>query len=312
MAGLTDRLSVAAVRFAQTLITSLPPASIGGVAWIAGSLWWCRDGRRRERIRQNLRAAFGTRYEGAEGRRMARRLFRNMIRVAIELFWFDRLLATRGQVDRHCTLHGDWPEPGEDNGVLFMGHLGNWELLVPVSRFHVGPLRPVARRIRNPGIERLATRSRGGPDRVIPKHGAYRDLVRSVREGWWVLVVGDQNAGRNALWIPFFGLPASTYETPARLALREGVPLDFVAVVRRPGGRFHFDLHRERMLERGEPRKDGATVQALTERLHARLEDWARKTPDQYNFLHRRWKDRPPVEPEGAYVPQYDHHRRES
>lgn len=317
MAGLADRLSMFSVRFAQTLLTSLPPRSIGGVAWVVGSLWWLRDGRRRKRIRENLRAAFGDRYQGAAGRRMARRLFRNMIRVGVEMFWFERLLASRRQVERRCTLHGDWPEGGVDpkpragdGGVLVAGHLGNWEALGPISRYHIGPMRPVARRIRIPGIEALATRSRGGDDRVIAKHGAYRDLVRSVREGWWVCVVGDQNAGRGGLWVPFFGLPASTYETPARLALREGMPLDFVAVIRRAGSALRFDVHRERLLGRGDAQRSPEVVEALTARAQARLEHYVRRTPEQYNFLHRRWKDRPEHEPDGAYVPQYDHRHK--
>ncbi len=312
-----DRLGAAGLRFAQTLVTSLPPRSIGGLAWIAGSLWWIRDARRRERIRQNLRAAFGDRIQGRAGRRMARQLFRNMIRVLVEMFWFERLLGTRRQVERHCTLHGDWPSPAAgpppvpgDATVFFEGHLGNWEVICPVARYFIGPMRPVARRIAVPAVDDLATRSRGGADRVIPKHGAYRDLVRSVREGWSVVIVGDQNAGRHALWVPFFGLPASTYETPARLALREGLPLDLVACIRRSGRAFHFDVYRERLLDPGCRNATPQAVQALTETAHARLEHWVRRTPEQYNFLHRRWKDRPASEPECAYVPQYDHRRK--
>lgn len=314
MARTANLLSLTAARVAQTVVCSLPPRSIEAVAWVMGSLWWCRDGRRRKRIAENLRTAFGDRYTGAAGRRMARRLFRNMMQVAVELFWFDRLLRTPRQIARRCTLHGDWPDgatptkpvPG-NGGVLFSGHLGNWEFLAPVSRHVIGPMRPVARRIRNPGLDALATHSRGGRDLVIPKHGAYRDLVRSVRAGWWVLIVGDQNAGRGGLWIPFFGLPASSYETPARLSLREGLPLDFIAVLRRPGKDLHFDIHRERLADQAPGQRRPEAVEALTSLAHQRLEHYVRKTPEQYNFLHRRWKDRPAVEPEGAYVPQYDH-----
>ena len=71
----------------------------------------------------------------------------------------------------------------------------------------------VVRPIENPAVDTWATQTRGGPDYVIRKHGAYRDLVRSVRDGWWVYIVGDQNAGLRGIFVPFFGLEASTWET---------------------------------------------------------------------------------------------------
>jgi KDO2-lipid IV(A) lauroyltransferase len=307
---LANHIGVGALRYMQAFARAWPPRGIATVAWIAGTLWWAYDGRRRRRARENLRTAFGPEPDRRTLSRRTVRVFRNMVRVSIEVMWFDRLLASPAQVERRCTFSGPWRR-GEPACVMFTGHVGNWEAIPRAVRHRSGPIRPVVRRIPNPAVDAWANRMRGGSDGVIFKHGAYRDLVRSLRDGYHVLIVGDQNAGLRGLFVPFFGVPASTWETPARLALREGAPLDLVVVLRRPGPDIQFEVHRERLAHAAPPGRRPDAVHALTATAHARLEAWVRRAPEQYNFLHRRWKDRPPGEASGAPVPQYDHHARD-
>jgi len=302
-------LSSSGIRLAVALARGLPPRSMGPLSWIVGSLWYAVDVRRRRRIAENLRVALGLR--GRNARALARQVFRNMARVPIELIWFERLLATPRQVDRRCTFHGPWPGPEDGPGILFLGHLGSWEVTMLAARRRLGDLRAVARAIGNPAVEELFTRARGGRSQLVAKHGGYRDLVRALRDGAWVGIAGDQNAGRHGIFVPFFGLLASTWETPGRLALKINVPVALAVALRRPGPDLYFDLHFEDL----PPFPPGAcgpeAVRALNAALQKRLERWVRRAPQQYNFLHRRWKDRPPGEAPNTSLPQYDHHRKD-
>lgn len=308
MTGARTFLGSAAVRGLAATVRSLPPRSIPGLAWLGGSVWYLVDRRRRKRIAENLRVAFGEDPTGRSHRPLARAVFRSMARVPIEVLWFERLLASPRQVHARLTAHGAWP-PARPAGVAWGGHLGNWEVLVRAVQGRLGRMRSVARRIDDPAIQDLVTRARGGRTEVIDKHGAYRDLVRTIRAGDWVGIVGDQNAGAQGPFIPFFGLEASMHEAPARLALREGVPLVALAAVRRPGATLAFDVHVEVLHAGGPPSRDPAAVTDLLTRMSRWLEGHVRAHPAQYNFLHRRWKDRPPGEAPGPHLPAYDHHR---
>ncbi len=289
-------------------VRSMPPRSLPSLAWLAGTVWYLLDARRRKRTAENLRVSFGDTLSVRARGQLAREVFRSMARVPLEVLWFERLLGSPRQLERRCTFHGTWPA-ARPAGVAWGGHIGNWELLVRAVQPRLGRMRSVARRIKDPAIQAIITGVRGGQSEVIDKHGAYRDLVRTIRDQAWVGIVGDQNAGTNGRFIPFFGLAASTYESPARLALREGVPLVLLAAIRRPGRELAFDIHAEVLREAGPRDRDLAAIEPLLGRMSAFLEGWARRHPEQYNFLHRRWKDRPPGEATGPHLPRYDHHR---
>ena len=297
------------VRLVVMLARSLPPTSIGPLSWIAGTGWWLYDARRRKRISENLRVAFGPALTLGTRRRLARRVFRNMARVPIEVLWFDRLLVTPAQVEQRCTFRGDWDVAGPRCGVLVGAHLGNWEVCIRAGRHRLGRFRTVVRPVGIPAIDDLITRIRGGADSILEKHGAYRGLLRSLRAGWWVGIASDQNAGASGEFLPFFGLAASTHVTPAHLALREGVPLYFLAALRRPGPELRFDVYLELLGSPAQRSANPETVRTLTGQVSSHLEAWVTRAPEQYNFLHRRWKDRPAGEAAGPHLPQYDHHR---
>lgn len=316
MSRLSHLFSAVTLRLARAVVCALPPHSLPTVARMVGLAWYAWDGRRRLRAAENLRVAFGPdRSEAATGR-FVRSVFCHMARVPLEVLWCDRLLRTDRQVRRRCRFHGDWPRAplttdDSQGGVVFFGHLGGWEVLIRVVRLRLGRFRVVVRSIDNSRVDALATHTRGGGDAVIRKRGARAELVDSLREGYWVGLAADQNAGLRGIFVPFFGLAASTWDTPARLALTEGVPLDLVTAVRGPGRELGFDVHRERVAAPRSGTPTDEQVAALTADLHARLEAWIRRTPEQYNFLHRRWKDRPPDETPGPHLPRYDHHRQE-
>ncbi len=116
--------------------------------------------------------------------------------------------------------------------------------------------------------------------------------------------LADQNAGRHGVFVPFFGLPASTYPFGAAVAVRYGLPVYFGAAVRRGRG-FRYDVvvKRYEVAPTADPEAD---ARRLLEAFHAQMEAWIRSAPEQYLWMHRRWRSRPPGEPAGPHLPVYD------
>jgi KDO2-lipid IV(A) lauroyltransferase len=298
------------LRLVELLLLGLPPrAALRAAEGVAGA-WWFFDRRRRARVAENLRIALGEPSDPAARRSLVRAVFRQMLRVPVEVLYFRRVAATSRAVDRLGPVRGDWEALGRDlgagrGGVLLSGHLGNWELPGRYLRLKGVPLRAVVRPIENPLVDGLAARSRGGPGRLIGKSGAVREIVRHLGSGGWIGMLIDQDAGRRGTFVPFFGLPASTRATPAVLALRLGVPVYVGTCLRRSGAGFRFEGRIARLAPPSGAARGPAAVGALLAEATSLLEGWVREAPDQYNWLHRRWKSRPAGEAPGTRIPAY-------
>lgn len=284
-------LSTLAVGLLDLLSRSLPPGWLFRLADASGSLMWALSPGRRRIVRENLRIAFGAELDARAGRRVGRAACRGLVRVAAEVAVADRLLGTQGGARKYLGFHGAWADLAAQHaagrgGIIVTAHLGNWEVGAFGVRHRGIPLRAMARPLGNPVLEAWLERRRGGADRLIAKTGGLKDVLRELKGGGWVAMLADQNAGRHGLFLPFFGLEASTFPTPAALAARVGAPLYLGVCLRRSGGQ-GFDIHLERL-------PDPVDVETATRDLNRLLEAWIRRAPGQYNWVHRRWKTRPP------------------
>ncbi len=177
-------------------------------------------------------------------------------------------------------------------GVLFAtAHLGNWELSAFAHALLSGPMHVVVRPLDNPLIDGLVARRRTlSGNRLIEKKEFARPILAALRRNEAVGVLIDQNAApENGVFVDFFGIPACASTGLARLAARSGA-----AVI--PG----FALWRgeeERYVLRfyppvemtGDASRDTAALQKVLEKV-------IREHPDQWLWIHRRWKTRPPGE----------------
>lgn len=261
---------------------------------------------RREVCLENLRLVYGDQMDDKTRRRVARRSLQHLVRVFVEAAWIRRLLHTPGQRRRRLGLKGDWASLRADvatgrGGLIVAGHVGNWEVGARALRTAGGlPLRVVVRTLDNPALNVLATEARGGAPVLIRKKGGMRDILRALRRGDWVAMAVDQNAGYHGEFVPFLGVPASTFPTPAVLADRLGVPIYIGVCLRDPTRRFAFDVHVERV-----PAGAPGDVPATLARIHERLEPHIHAVPEQYVWCHRRWKTRPPDALPGPAEPDY-------
>ena len=283
----------------EAVTAVLPVRVVLSLAMTAGALWWWLAPGRRRIVHQNLEIAFGDTYDKKARARIGRQSCQGLVRIFAEVAVMRRLLGPRDQKSPRLGYHGDI-EAGEADratgtgGLLVTAHLGNWEMAAEAARRRGLELKSVAREVQDSSLfEAWLTRQRGGADSVIHKTGGTREVMRTLKEGGIVAVVADQNAGRHGIFVPFFDLPASTFPTPAALALRLDVPLYFAFCLRRPGLE-GFDVTIEKVHSPDPALDRAAAIRAMTEDVTRRVEKAIRRAPEQYAWVHRRWKTRPP------------------
>lgn len=178
-------------------------------------------------------------------------------------------------------------------GVLFAtAHLGNWELSAFAHALLSAPMHVVVRPLDNPLIDRLVARRRTlSGNRLIEKKEFARRILAALRRNEAVGVLIDQNASlENGVFVDFFGVPACAAAGFARLAAHSGA-----AVI--PGFAL-WSAEEGRFVLRFYPPVDmTGDVEKDTAALHKVLEEVIRRYPDQWLWIHRRWKTRPPGAP---------------
>ncbi len=185
--------------------------------------------------------------------------------------------------------------------ILFTGHVGAWELSSFALSLFGYPLSFLVRRIDNPKIETLveARRARLG-NRTIDKRSAAREMFQMMRDGGTLGILVDLNTlDREGIFVDFFGVPASTTFMLAKLALRTGAAVLPVFVPWDPERR-RFLLKIDEPLSVEQSGDDEEDVRRLTQLFTGVVEKYVRRYPDQWLWIHRRWKTRPPGEP-GIY-----------
>jgi KDO2-lipid IV(A) lauroyltransferase len=184
-------------------------------------------------------------------------------------------------------------------GVLFLtGHMSAWELAPFAQALYGHPLHFLVRPIANRRVDALINRYRClSGNQPIEKNRSARAILKVLGEGGTVGILADHNTIlEEGVFVPFFGIPASTSAGLARIALHTDA-----AVV--PGflswdeGRRKYRLRFEPAVELARTGNEEADVRENTARFTRVIEEYVRAHPDQWLWVHKRWKTRPPGEP---------------
>jgi KDO2-lipid IV(A) lauroyltransferase len=180
--------------------------------------------------------------------------------------------------------------------ILVTGHYGNWEIAAAAVAARGVPIGAIVRRQGNRLVdERLQQLRRNLGVETIYQGQAPSRVPRLLRANGVVGIVGDQDARRSGIFVPFFGRLASTHRGPALFALRLGAPV-FSCIARRlPGSDVRYEVRGRRVKFETTGNLD-EDVRSLTAELSRRLEEEVRIAPEQYFWFHKRWKTRPPAE----------------
>jgi len=228
-----------------------------------------------------------------------RKMYRSWGRVLAE--WTHLPELSRANIERVATYEGkeNWDEAerrSNGHGILVLtGHFGNFELLPIAQSIYGYRLAIVHRALRNPLVDAAicAERVRYG-NRIIERKAGGREIMRMLRKNWMVAVALDLDV-RKGVFVDFFGKPASTSDGIARLALATGAPV-MPAFMVRQGDTVHHKITILPAFYHEKRRDRDAAVLEFTQQYSNALEQVIREHPDHWNWIHRRWKTRPPGE----------------
>ncbi len=264
------------------------------LAWV----WIRLQPRYRDRAMTHLASSFGRNLTPAEIRNLANRSLECLAMWAVEVACMPRLV-NRFTWSRYINLVNFEEVLGlivEGRGVIMVtGHYGSFELIGHLLAAFGFNMTAVMRPLDNVYLnEYLVSTRRMHGLRLLDKKGAMRDAESVVRSGGLLSFIGDQDAGRKGLFVDFFGRPASTYKSIGLLAMTTGRPI-VVGYARRYGNVARYDVGVQRIIYPREWEKQEDPLRWITESYTSAVEEFVRDDPEQYLWIHRRWKSVPRV-----------------
>jgi KDO2-lipid IV(A) lauroyltransferase len=174
--------------------------------------------------------------------------------------------------------------------LLMTAHLANWEVIFDALRIHTKPITAVYRKANNPLVDEMIAdvRLRGVAGLAPKGPSGARIVLSDLKQGGHVVMLVDQKLS-SGIDVPFFGRPAATAPAIATFALRLDCPVFPIRVQRLGGARFKVSIEKPWRFAATD-NHDGDVLNAMT-LINARLEDWIRERPDQWLWMHRRWRD---------------------
>ncbi len=180
--------------------------------------------------------------------------------------------------------------------VVVTAHFGNFEISGYVAALLGFPTYTLARSLDNRFLDPYLKRIREKSGQVMFPARGTAELAQTVLETKGTLaLLGDHHAGPKGCWVTFFDRPASCHKSVAVFALANKVPLMVILATRKPKHPMHFVLRMVGVFDPCQPAESLPSVSELTQWYNNLLERQIRAQPDQYWWLHRRWKDSRPV-----------------
>ena len=239
----------------------------------------------------NLRRAFPEKSDD-EILRIVRDVYRNMGIIAAE--FFDIPLLTKENIGKFVETEGlEHCLRALEKGrgvLLFTGHFGNWELAAAAASLLIKPGIVIYRTLDSTFLDYLVLRVRSATGNILlPKEHAMRAMLRSLSRNEIVGILIDQNmASTEGVFVEYFGRQACTTNGLALLALHTGAPVLPGYMARLPNGRYRLVIGPETEVIR--TGNWNADILVNTQRFTKIIEKVVRQYPDQWFWVHQRWK----------------------
>jgi len=288
--------------------TVLPLPVLFSLGEVLGFWAWALSGKYRHLAERNVAIAFASEKTPQEMRRLVRRHFQ---RLGANLLCSIKLTSLRPEkilqrVDVENIEAMDREFRAGVPVVLVLSHLGTWELFAQLMPKFVGYVRnaSVYQKLGNRFIDAHVRRTRGQTGlELFDRQQGFQPVIDLLRSGGGVGVLSDQHAGDHGLWTPFFGKLASTSPLPALLAKRTRAALIAAGVYTVGPARWRIIF-----TERFDRPNAGASIAALTSEINQIIEQQIRVAPEDWFWVHNRWKTPQPnflltQYKRGAYLP---------
>ena len=249
---------------------------------------------RQKLLRENLTIAFPGMTD-AERHRIGRKMWEHLFLMLVEIAHAPRKVRERNWAD-HVRLVGVRPLMAylrQDRPVIVVtGHFGNFELggfLLGVLGY---PTHSVARTLDNRYVNDFIKQFREATGQfLISKNEGYEDILHVLENKGTMAFLADQSAGHKGCFVDFFGKPASTYKAIALLSLQYDAPIVVTAATRVNWTPLQFQMCASAELDPRHLPEGIQNVKQITQWYTHELEKLITKQPEQYWWIHRRWKD---------------------
>ena len=290
-------LEARAAAVVQRVVSRLPRLTTLALGRGLGRLLGDLDRRHLAIAAGNLRHAFPE-WEEARAWRTARAVYAHFGSVLFDILWLQS--RTPDQIRSLLEVRGDEhvrrAMAAGRGALLVTCHIGNWELHGVAHGLLFGPIHVLARPLDNPLLDRrlCAMRTMGG-NTVVYKQRALSLILRALRGNGGIAILIDQNVQpADGIFVDFFGRKAATTTVAAALAVKTGGALVPCRTELLRDGRYRLTYAPAvEWTPSGDRQQD---IACLTQRLTRQIEEWVRDTPEQWLWMHRRWKTRPPGE----------------
>ncbi len=260
-----------------------------------GRLLWDHYHRGRKRAINNLKASFSDK-SNSWIEKTGKKSFEEMAMLAVDVIFTPRLVKKknwRKYATFKNTERAKWMMKENKPLIMVAAHYSNFEIMGYLMGLFGFNIYSIARPLDNKYINKylFGVREKVG-QKVIDKKGAAAHMARFIKENATICFIADQDAGRKGIFVDFFGRPASTYKSIALLAVTENIPIG-VGYSRRINNKFFFEIGIEQIItpEQWENKKD--PIKWVTAEYTKAIENFVKKEPSQYWWLHRRWKHAP-------------------
>jgi len=263
---------------------------------VIGRLLFTFDGKHRDIATENVSRSFGWPNDSRQVRRIVQQVFNNLGTMVFEIAWAHRI--DPRQHPRSFKISGGehyHRAMAKGRGALLLtAHMGNWELFTIVARMAKIPASVVYRPLDSQPLDDAvkSLRCRFGA-KLIPttNRRAIVQILNTLKKGECVAMLMDQNVDYyNGVFVDFFGRSACTNKGMAILALRADAPIIPVFMVREKSGFRAVVLPEIPLTRTGDKQKD---LEINTQKINQAIEAVVRRYPDQWFWVHQRWKTRP-------------------
>ncbi len=263
---------------------------------------YCRiDGRRRRFINANISVVFGRGLDDKRREILGRESCELLAMNILDFLKLDRIV-TRQNFHKFIEIDGfsnlmKSIERGKGT-IIVMGHFGNLFLVRYLCYLDIPPRAAIIRKLDNPYLERFVTSILKGHDAIMVRpDGAIKRMLRLLLHNFIGVTLADQKAGgnplvgRHGIAVDFFGIPSQTHITAPLLARRTGASIVPLFVMRKGPGRYRIQINEPLVLVR--TADETSDLRKNTRKLNEIFEDYIRRYPQHWFWLHRRWKDIP-------------------
>ena len=278
------------VRTADGLARILPLSWLRAMATGLAYLIYLLYPSRQRLARQNIHKAFGDQFSAAQRRSIALHSTINICKTMIELFKMRYMTPeqVKALVSLEGTDHLHQVLAEGEGAVVVTAHFGNWEL--GGARFAAEglPVTVLARDANEPVSARLINQARQHHNIEVLRREDIRDMIRTLRDSRGLGILPDQHAAEGGIELDFLGRPASTATGPAVLARHTGCAIVPFFARRLPNGTFHTQVLPPLPLPQTDDRDQ--FIGQLTQQINDAIGEQIRRYPEQWLWLHNRWK----------------------